>query len=165
MSSGGKGFFSIGSVAQATPFDNQSNGFTSVNVQKAIEETTTKNVVTEVSATSSTTTTSTSNVLLNSMTLTPTAGSYFVTFSTTVDHSAQNRPIEMSIYVGGSQQSASVRSVITRVNSIGAISLTACVTTQGVVTVNGSQAIEIRWSTTSGTATAYQRTMSILRLS
>lgn len=151
-------------VAVGIPFDNSTNGFVATNVQAAIEEATYKLNETEVSATADTTTTSTTDVLMNSMTLTPIAGTYLTWFSTTVDHSNQSVAVVVSIYVGGVLNTASVRSVIPRFNGAGAISLSPCVATNGVVTVNGSQAIEIRWKTASNTATAHQRTLDILRV-
>lgn len=120
---------------------------------------------TEVSATADTTTTSTTDVLIASMTITPVAGTYLVWFSTTVDHSAQSVAVVVSIYSGGTLKADSVRSPVPRFNGIGANSLTPMASTQGVVTVNGSQAIEARWKTASGTATAHQRTLNILRVS
>lgn len=151
-------------VAVSTPFDNTSNGFAATNVQAAIEEATFNLHESEVSATADTTTTSTTDVLMNSMTLTPAAGSYLTWFSTTVDHSNQSVAVVVSIYVGGVQNTASVRSVIPRFNGAGAITLSPCVATNAVVTVNGAQAIEIRWKTASNTATAHQRTLDILRV-
>jgi hypothetical protein len=122
------------------------------------------NPATEVSATADTTTTSTTDVLMNTMTITPVAGTYLVSFSTTVDHSAQNVAVVISIYAGGTLKADSVRGPIPRTNAIGAISMSMMASTNGVVTVNGSQAIEIRWKTASGTATAHQRTLDILRV-
>lgn len=120
---------------------------------------------TEVSATVDTTTGSTTDVLINTMTITPVSGTYLVKFSTTVDHSAQSVAVVVSIYSGGSLKTDSVRGVVPRFNGIGANSLSPCVATNCVVTVNGAQAIEIRWKTASGTATAHQRTLNIFRLS
>lgn len=122
--------------------------------------------VTQATASADTTTTSTSQVLINGMTLTPAAGTYMVWFSTSVDHSNQVTAITTSIYVGGVQNTGSIRSVMTRTNALGANTLTASMSTgEATVTVNGSQAIEARWSTTAGTATAHQRTLTILRIS
>lgn len=119
---------------------------------------------TEATATADTTTTSTTDVLIGSMTLTPVAGDYLVFFSTTVDHSAQAVAVVISIYVGGVLKADSVRSPVPRFNGIGANSLSPMASTNGWVTVNGSQAIEIRWKTASGTATAHQRALDILRV-
>lgn len=119
---------------------------------------------TEVSATADTTTTSASDTLMASMTTTPASGTYLVWFSTTVDHSAQSVAVVISIYVGGVLKTDSVRSPVPRFNGIGANTLSPMACTNGVVTVNGSQAIEIRWKVASGTGTAHQRTMNILRI-
>lgn len=120
----------------------------------------------EATATADATTTSASDVLMTSMTLTPAAGTYMVWFSAWFDHSAQVTPITVSIYSGGSQLTHSVRQVETTTNAIGSQSLSSNLSTQGKVTVNGSQAIEIRWNRGStGTGTVHQRSMFILRLS
>lgn len=155
----------ISSVARQIPFDNSTNGFTSTDVQAAIEEGINLSYTTEVTATADTTTTSASDVLINAMTITPPAGTYIVWFSTTVDHSNQSVAVVLSIYVGGALVTDSVRSVVTRPNAIGANSLTQSIAIQNIVAVNGSQAIEARWNRASvGTATAHQRTLSILRV-
>lgn len=119
---------------------------------------------TEVSATADATTTSTTDVLMTSMTITPAAGTYKIAFSTCVDHSAQSVAVVMSIYIGGTLQAESVRAPVPRFNALGANSLNPCVSINGIEVVNGSQAIEIRWKTASGTATAHQRTLDIVRL-
>lgn len=151
-------------VASSVPFDNSTNGFNSTDVQSAIEESVHHLSATEVSATADTTTTSTTDVLINSMTITPVSGSYLVKFSSTVDHSNQNVAVVVSLYTGGVLKADSVRSTIPRTNAIGAITMSLCVAINGLVTVNGAQAIEIRWKTSAGTATAHQRTMDILRI-
>lgn len=119
----------------------------------------------EAAASADTTTTSTTDVLMNAMTLTPVAGTYLAFFSTYVDHSAQSVAVSVSIYVGGVQDAESVRAPVPRFNALGANSLSPCVATNALVTVNGSQAIEARWKTASGTATAHQRTLNIIRVS
>lgn len=117
----------------------------------------------EASATVDVTTTSTTDVLVTGMTLTPPAGTYLVWFSGGADHSAQSVAVVVSIYVGGVLKTDSVRSPVPRFNGVGANTLTPIAVTNGRVTVNGAQAIEIRWKTASGTATMHQRTLNILR--
>lgn len=152
-------------VASSVPFDNATNGFTATNVQTAIEEVHNQTpTATEVSATVDATTTSTTDVLMTSMTITPIAGKYFVAFSGCVDHSNQSVAVVGSIYSGGSRKADSERSVVPRFNGVGANSLSPCMAINGVVTVNGSQAIEIRWKTASGTATVHTRTLDIVRV-
>lgn len=120
---------------------------------------------TEVSATADATTTSTTDVLMTGMTITPVAGTYLVVFSGYVDHSAQSVAVPISIYVGGAQKADSVRAPVPRFNGVGANTLSPVVATNGIVTVNGSQAIEIRWKVASGTGTVHQRTLDIIRIS
>lgn len=120
----------------------------------------------EVVGTADITTTSATDVVATGITTTPVAGSYLVWFSTYVDHSNQNIAVTVSLYVGGAQITDSVRAPIPRTNAIGAITMSPCVSINNVVTVNGSQAIDIRWNRGSaGTATMHQRTLNVLRVS
>lgn len=119
---------------------------------------------TEVSATADATTTSTTDVLMTSMTITPVAGTYLAIFSGTVDHSNQNVAVVTSLYVGGVLKTDSVRGPIPRTNAVGAVTMSPSVAITGIVTVNGAQAIEVRWKTSAGTATVHQRTLSIFRI-
>lgn len=119
---------------------------------------------TEVSATANTTTTSATDAVMNTMTITPVAGTYLVLFSSWLTHSNGNDTVTISVYVGGVQKTDSVRTTIPFVGALSAITQDIGVTTNGIVTVNGSQAIAIEWSTNGGTATAHQRTLDIIRL-
>lgn len=117
-------------------------------------------------ATADTTTTATvgSPALMNGMTITPSAGTYLVTFGTTVDHSAQAVAVVVSLFVGGVQDTDTVRSPLPRFNAIGAQSLSPEVTIIAIASVDGTQAVEIKWGTASGTATAHQRTLNVIRI-
>lgn len=150
-------------VASSVPFDNSTDGFVATDVQTAIEEARTITQQ-EATATADTTTTSTTDVLVTGMTLTPASGTYIVFFSAGVDHSNQSVAVVVSLYSGGVQKASSVRSPIPRFNGVGAITLTPIVAINGTVVVNGSQAIEIRWKTASGTATMHQRILNILKV-
>ncbi len=121
---------------------------------------------TEASATSSTTTTSGSDVLINSMTLTPRSGTYRVMFSTYAESNNNNADITFSIYAGGSLKTDSVRVVTPQIQGgvTPSLNFKAPVFINGDVTVNGSQAIEIRWKRSAGTATCTQRTLNITRI-
>lgn len=125
----------------------------------------------EAIETATTTTTSGTDVLMNSMTLTPVAGTYMVWFSSTFQSSSSNANIFFSIYVGGVQKADSERSVQPRVDASGGLGGNNNLTinlngsTNGKVTVNGAQAIEIRWRRSAGTASALQRTLNIIKLS
>jgi hypothetical protein len=84
-----------------------------------------------------------------------------VNFSTSVSNNALlgGASVFVSVYVGGSIVAASARQ--TYIPNIGA---TIMIGTNATVTVNGSQAVEIRWNTTGATATADERTMQLLQI-
>lgn len=120
-----------------------------------------------VSATADTTTTSTSDVLLNTMTSTPRYGTYLVLFETSVAFTAEAQNGFVSLYVGGVLDTASVRSAsqgdetgLGNVHSADQYS----VRINKVVVLTGSQAVEVRWRTSSGTITAHQRSLTFIRL-
>lgn len=122
----------------------------------------------EVSATADTTTTSSSDVLMNAMTITPAAGTYLVWFSTSLESNSTNSVVRINIYSGGSIVSASERWAVPQFSAGGlggSPSIPIPIATQATVTVNGSQAIEGRWRRSAGTATAHQRTLTILKVS
>jgi hypothetical protein len=111
------------------------------------------------SATASTTTTSTTPVLLDSMTLTPAAGTYLVSFGTSTVNSGNGALRNFFILsVGGSTIAATNRSTGVAGSSYSVVSIGY------PVTVNGSQAIEIYWSVLAGTGTALERTLSIVKI-
>lgn len=118
----------------------------------------------EATATADATTTSSTDVLMTGMTITPVAGTYLVLFSTTIDHSNQNVATVCSLYVGGVQDTDTVRGPISRTNAIGAITTFPVVAINALATVDGTQAIEIRWKTASGTATVHQRTFNVVQI-
>lgn len=119
----------------------------------------------EISSTSSTTTNSGTDALMNSMTTTPASGTYLVIFSTDLNSPSGGAIVTLSFYVGGTQNANSQRKVmpfaggtLTAGNQRVGISLNQ------ILTVNGSQAIEVRWSTSAGTITAANRTMNLVRV-
>lgn len=119
---------------------------------------------TEVSATASATTTSTSDVLLTTMTTTPAAGTYLVTYSGTATENTGGATITLSVYVAASQQTASVRTAIPFSSAALAVAQPMVMATNAIVTVNGSQTVQIEWHVSAGTGTINQRTMDIVRL-
>ena len=106
------------------------------------------------------TTISATDVLVDSMTLTPGAGTYLVWFSGSIEHSANNEDITGSIYVGGVLDTDSER--LWHRGGAQAAIVTSHIS-PGKVVVNGSQAIEGRWRTTDATATMHQRSLIILK--
>jgi hypothetical protein len=116
--------------------------------------------ISQVTATSDTTTTSTSDTALNSMTLTPGAGNYLLSFSTSISGTATfpGELESLSFYVGGTQVPASERSIYDE-ESLDFGSSFPITTTAYVTNVGATSAIEVRWRTSAGTATAHQRTL------
>lgn len=119
----------------------------------------------EASATTNTNAGTGGDTLMVGMTITPVAGTYLVWFSCDILSNTAGAAISVSIYVGGTQKADSLRKIIpfsggtlTSGNARGGVA------TNGVVAVNGAQAIEIRWSASNGTNTAATRTMNILRV-
>lgn len=153
-------------VARSTPFDNTSNSFVAAEVQSAIEEAKNSLTYTEVTADSSTTTTSGTDSLMNSMTITPTvAGSYLVMFSTDINSNAAGAAISTSFYLAGSQIANSLRKIIP--HDGGALSAGAArgiMYIQKIVSFSGANTLEVRWSTSSGTATAAARNLVVIRV-
>lgn len=119
---------------------------------------------TEVSFSSNITTTSTTDVSLTGMTITPPAGTYLVLFSTWLTHSNGNATITMSLYSGGVQKTDSIRVAIPFVGALSAITQDMPLSINGVVTVTGTQAIAIEWHTSTGTGTAHNGTLDILKI-
>jgi hypothetical protein len=115
-----------------------------------------------VLASTQTSTTSATYVLVDSMTITPPAGTYLVTFVTTLEHSDNGSEIYFSIFAGGTQVVSSEQRIV----QSRWVNATIMGTTIGEATVNGSEAIEVRWYTiTSGTAYCNNRTLGVLRVS
>lgn len=123
-----------------------------------------------VTATGNTTTTSTTDVAIDSMSITPPAGTYQVWFTTTLTSNTSGANFFTSIYSGGVQATGSQLQSRPRVNASGGLGgnanldLSCPVCNIAEVTVNGSQAIEARWRVSAGTATSLQRSMMIQRV-
>jgi hypothetical protein len=113
----------------------------------------------DATATTSTTNTSVTDVLADSMTLTPPRGVYRVNFSSSIVNSANGaQRTFVSLYVGGVQQTHTEIPVGTAGGAYAPVSISA----QEIV--DGTQAIEVRWRVAAGTSTMTQRTLSVLRI-
>lgn len=106
----------------------------------------------------STTTNSHISVLMNSMTITPTAGIYAVWFNGDLDNSQGHSTIVTSIYSNNVLEPSSQRNYLHN-NEFGSFSSMA------IVNVNGAQSIEGRWKTDKGSATNYHRSLMIIKIS
>lgn len=132
---------------------------TNANLSGAISSvgnTTTHNY-THVTATTNATTNSTTDVTMTSMTTTPAAGTYLVSFDSTVFNSKNNKTMTISIYSGGTQVAASVRQITTATTA-------SHIGTQAIVTVNGAQAVDVRWHVSANTGTVNQRALTLIRV-
>ena len=120
----------------------------------------------EATATGATTTTSGTDGVMNSMTITPPAGTYIVIFSTWCSHSTNGATVTISIYNNGTQDTGSLVTILPRVTSSAGTPATFDLPV-GIISVEvatGSDAIAIEWSTSSGTATCTNRTLDLVRL-
>lgn len=113
----------------------------------------------EASSTAGMSINSTTDVLITAMTLTPPAGIYRVTFDTSVTATTNLSTFGFAVYAGGTINTSSQRNyIMSPANGrLGAA-------TSATVTVNGSQAIEVRGKRSAGTTTVQVRTMHILRV-
>lgn len=108
---------------------------------------------------------STTDVLVTGMTITPPAGIYKVDFNSSINMSTANATYGCAVYVGGTIVSETDRAMQVGQISFGTFTPgTLAITTGGIVTVNGSQAIEIRARRSAGTTTIQKRTMVITRV-
>jgi len=103
-------------------------------------------------------TTSPNDVLLQGMTITPTAGTYLVWAYTNSNNSSNGATNRFSVYSGGVQQADTLDNILVQNNR----HFTWCASCE--VTVNGIQAIEIRWNRSSGTARCFGRYITIVRV-
>jgi len=132
------------------------------NIKKRVQLGNLPRTSNEVTATGTITTTSASDVQMTTMTATPGAGTYLVLFSTSLSHSNAAGATYVSIYANTAQVAASERRLTYA--DIKQIGLIAPLATQAVVTVAAAQVIEVKWRTSTSTATAYQRTLTLLKL-
>ena len=110
---------------------------------------------TEVSATGNTTRNSGTYALMDSMTITPASGTYMVIVGTSVVVDGETANI--AIFAGGTEIAHTERTA----NGNSGVNDTFPMTTHGKATVNGAEAIELRWNTAGGSVTAGERTMNI----
>lgn len=104
-------------------------------------------------------TSSTSYEVMDSMTLSPASGTYMVWFNTTVVNTTGNADTYISLFAGGVQVATSER-LIEEDNGTNQ----SIMSTMGVITVDGTQAIDLRWKVSTGTSTAHAKTLMILKV-
>lgn len=136
-------------------------GFTDIDVNKYPTL-----VYAEAQATANTTTTSGTYTALNGMSITPLAGVYMVWFSCSHKNDGNGAVTNFAVHVNGSIVQHSERQSTSYIAGlvVGNAPQDQAVATQCLVSVNGSQTIEVRWNRTSGTSTCYERTMTVLKM-
>ena len=101
--------------------------------------------------------------LITTMTNTPAAGTYWVSFSSSCQLSATGNLAQYAIFVGGTIVAHSERNAYE--NGGGQVNgVNTAMHTQAVITPNGSQAVEIRALTAGGTLTIHERSMFLIKL-
>jgi hypothetical protein len=118
-----------------------------------------------ISATAITNTTSGTYAVINGMTTTPASGTYVVLFSTSLAHSSGSSDATYAVHKAGTIITNSKRHQgLSGGQHSGGFVCSA--NTQAVITVNGSEAIDVRWNNGgSGTFTCYDRSIILLKIS
>lgn len=116
-----------------------------------------------LSATSNTSTGSSSYTQVNSMSNTPAAGTYMVTFSASGKGNSDDQEMQVCLYSGGSAVTHTERDYGYEADSNNN-DRRFTIHTQAIITVNGSQAIEARYKTNTGTFNIYERSMTLLKV-
>lgn len=150
-------------VAPGIPYDNSTDGWVANNVQAAIEEAPIHLRAGEVSSTATYTTTTT-DALITGMTVTLVAGTYLVWFSCDANVSTAGAAVSASYYVGGVQKADSLRKIVPFDGGLGSVTAArGAISINGLITVNGTQAIEVRGSSSTAGQTLATRTLNWLR--
>lgn len=111
----------------------------------------------EASATSSTSTSSTTMVDMGSMTLTPQAGTYSFSFGTSGEATAVGATITYQIAKNGVAVGHSLR-------AMRSVPDQATMSTQAIISCNGTDVITVQYKTSLGTVTVYERSLSAIRI-
>jgi hypothetical protein len=104
-------------------------------------------------------TTSSTDVLITGMSITPQAGTYAIWYSSTNANTTNNSKNNVTLYKGGSSITDSNRTFQT-----GSSNMTFQLNTLTVTSCNGSQAIDVRVKTSTGTFTVDGRSLLLIRL-
>lgn len=118
----------------------------------------------EVSSSANATTTSGTDALLTTMSITPAVGEYIVWFSTTITSNNAGATITVSLYVNGVQDASTIMKISPfDGGTLSATTARGAVALQRTLNITAG-AVEIRWSTSGGTATCGPRVMTMLRV-
>jgi len=101
---------------------------------------------------------------ITSMTVTPSSGTYIITFSSSGNGSFNGADMNYAIFVAG----VIVQNTERNLNFGGAASVNgfdSALYTQTIAAVNGSQVVDVRYKTNSGTFTVHKRSMMLIKVS
>lgn len=113
---------------------------------------------TQVTATGDTTTTSATYVLVDSMTITPGAGTYLVSFGSYWRNSSGGAVMDVTLFVDGVEQTG----CLTRYDNLGSGDTIPCNIPSYKVTCGDAEAIEVRWKRSAGTNTMGDRHLTVV---
>jgi hypothetical protein len=117
-----------------------------------------------ITSTTETSTTSGSYIVVNGMTSTPVSGTYMVSFSASGQHSSGSADATYAIYNGGSIVADSERNFGWNGGSH-TNGFVVSMHSQVIITVNGSQAVEVKYKDGgTGTFTIYNRSLILLKV-
>lgn len=157
-------------VASSIPFDNSTNGFTSTDVQAAIEES--QNTLDYYTVTGTSTLTRTANTFttVSGMSITPIAGTYLAIWSAQVRLGNASGQGEVALFVNTTQQTALTHQTELEVTIILGLLGVANITEGasniiGTITANGSQAVTAQYRSVDGqTMTITNRSLTLIRI-
>lgn len=153
-----------GSATQVPVITTDSKGRVTSVTNTAITATATT-PTTDTASVSLITTTSTSFTLIPGMTQTPTGGTYLCLGRLVCNTTSNNRYIRLAIYSNGTiNTNSEVFGFVRTGASILSNSDTLNLTTTSLLTVNGSQSIELRWRTSGGTAQAQGYALTLIKV-
>lgn len=144
-------------------FNNSTDGWVATNVQAAIEEAPIHLRAGEVSSSAAATST-TGDQVMTGMTFTPAAGTYLVWFSCDLNSPTAGSVASISLFIATTQVVQSLRKIMPFAGgtlTVGNQRVGA--STNGLLTVNGSQAISLHWSSSTAGITVADRTLNYLR--
>lgn len=116
----------------------------------------------EVTATTDTSTQDSSYTQLDSMTITPSSGTYIISFSASGNNTSGNANSIYAIYSAGSKVAHSERQLAWGGGGHTG-DFDAAMHTQAEVTVNGSQVIEIKYAAVTGSFSVHERSMHLIK--
>lgn len=113
-------------------------------------------------ATDDASTTSSSYVALDGLAATPAAGTYFVSFSSSGSGTVVGADMSYALFKNGNVIDHTMRNMDFNGGALARYDIT--LHTQDIVTVNGSEAIDVRFYTSEGTITIHERSLIFLKV-